>query len=198
MGLVYHVACGHTRVNLGVRQVKGTVMPAWISIYCTESTDDVRADQMLTGIRVSDYWTLAEHYGIDEDLVDPALALLKIDSDDDGWELCYRPAGERQLAIHRWASRDRTTEEVDEVLESFEDDSNELANRILGHLSKVQTVIGIEMGFSQLEDMGIVFAFEIARWFGLHKGGLIRDDEGNWSMIARNASFVYLQRESGA
>ena len=170
-------------------------MPAWISIYCTESTDDVRADQMLAGIRDNDYWTLAEQYEIDEDLVDHALAMLTIDSDDNGWQLRYRPAGERQLAIHRWASRDRVTEEVDEVLESFDNDSSDVATRVRQHLSKVQTVIGIEMGFSQLEDLGIVFAFEISRWFGRCKGGLIKDDDGKWSMIGRDGGFIHLQSE---
>ena len=50
-------------------------------------------------------------------------------------------------------------------------------------MENVQTVIGIELGFSQLEDMGVVFAYEVARWFGEHRGGLIKGDEDNWSLI---------------
>jgi len=51
-------------------------MPAWVSVYCTQPIDDVTPDQLRTGIRESDYWTLAEDYDVDDDLVDPALELL--------------------------------------------------------------------------------------------------------------------------
>ncbi len=158
-------------------------MPAWVSVYCTQPIDDVTPEHLRTGIRDNDYWTLAEQYDVNDDLVDPALALLRIDSDNNGFQLHYRPEGERQLAIHCWTSRERVKEEIEEVLELFEHDSSETAARIQEHMKEVQSVIGIEMGFSQLEDMGIVFAYEVARWFGQHRGGLIKGDDDCWSMI---------------
>ncbi|NJK53217.1 MAG: hypothetical protein HC936_11170 [Leptolyngbyaceae cyanobacterium SU_3_3] len=145
---------------------------------------------MSSGIDDNDYWMLAEHYGIDDALVNPALDLLHIEADDDGYELHYRPEGERQLIIHCWTMPERVKEEIEEVLELFEGDSSEIEIRIREHMRNVRSVIGIEMGFSQLKDMGVVFAYEVARWFGQKYGGLIKDDDDNWSMIEGG---VYVQ-----
>lgn len=158
-------------------------MPAWVSVYCTQSIDDVTPEQLRSDIRDNDYWTLAENYDVDNDLVDPALALLRIETDRNGFQLHYRPEGERQLAIHCWTNPERVKEESEEVLELFDVDSGETATRIQEHMKNVQAVIGIEMGFSQVEDMGVVFAYEVARWFGQYRGGLIKGVDDNWSMI---------------
>lgn len=166
-------------------------MPAWISVYCTQPIDDVSADQLCDDIRDNDYWTLAEHYDVDDDLVNPALQRLRIERDSGGFQLHYRPEGERQLAIHCWTGSARVEEEIAEVAETLEEDSSETANRVREHLKNVQAVIGIEMGFSQLEDMGVVFAYEIARWFGEHRGGLIKGYDDSWSLIV-DSGFVHL------
>ncbi len=166
-------------------------MPAWVSVYCTQPIDEVTPDQLASGIRDNDYWTLAEHYDVDDDLVNPALAQLRIDRDSNGFQLLYRPRGERQLAIHCWTAPDRVKEEIEEVLGLLDGDSSEIATRIQEHMKNVQSVIGIELGFSQLEDMGVVFAYEIARWFSEHHGGLIKGDDDNWSMIDGGA-YVHL------
>lgn len=158
-------------------------MPAWVSVYCTQPIDDVTPHELRTGIRENDYWTLAEQYDVDDDLVDAALALLRIEADNHGFQLQYRPKGERQIAIHCWTAPERVKEEIEEVLELFDGDSSETATLIQEHMKNVQSVIGIELDFSQLEDMGVVFAYEVARWFGQHRGGLIKGDDDNWSMI---------------
>lgn len=158
-------------------------MPAWVTVYCKQQISGVSAERLCSGIRDNDYWTLAEQYEVDEDLVDPALELLRIEPDGNGFQLHYRPAGDRPLAIHLWKSPDRVKEEIAEVLESIEDVHSEIAARIQEHMREVQVVIGIEMGYSQLEDMGIVFAYEIARWFGQNYSGLIKGDDDNWSMV---------------
>ena len=166
-------------------------MPAWISIYCKHPIGAVTPDQLKSGIRDNDYWTLAEQYNVDEDLVDPALAALQVDADGNGYQLHYRCRGERPLLIHVWDSPDRVKEEIEEAVECFENASAKNKTHIQNHLAEVQAVVGIEMGFSQLEDMGIVFAYKVARWLGQHRGGLIKDDDDNWSLIDDGA-FVHL------
>jgi len=156
-------------------------MPAWISVYCTQAVGEIKPGQLLEDIRDNDFWTLAEQYDVDEDLVDPALAQLRLVPDKSGFELHYRAEGERPLVIHYWAAPERVEEEIDEVLESLDGAAG--APRIADHMQKVQAVIGIEMGASQLTDMGVVLAYEIARWFGSHRGGLIKGDDDNWSLI---------------
>jgi len=167
-----------------------TLMPAWISIYCKQPLDDVTPARIMEGVRVADFHTLAEQYDVAESLVKPARARLRIETvDGDGspaLRLCYRPEGERQLAIHFWTSPSRVQEEIEEALERIQSKKTAGARTIRKHLGGVKAVVGIEIGFSQLEDMGIVFAYEVARWFGEHKSGLIYGEQDAWSLIEDN------------
>lgn len=167
-------------------------MPAWISVYCSKALGDMPpADTLAAEIRNNDFWTLAEDYEIDEDLVDPALANFCIEPDGSGFNLHYRPEGERPIAVHYWTKPERVEEEIQEVHEQL-GGNNAAVGKIKQHLQAVQAVVGIEMGFSQLEDMGIVFAYEIARWFGRNRGGMIKDDDDNWSFINSDGGVSHL------
>lgn len=155
-------------------------MPAWVTIYCIDPVDTVRPDELLSGIGVSDYDTLAEQYELDERLVAPVLARLQIKVFGDNLRLHYRIEGERQLEIHRWSDPCRIAEEIREVLEQLDGDGSSQAAEIRSHLSAVHGVVAVEMGFSQLEDMGVVFAYEVARWFTHNCRGLIRCHDDTW------------------
>ena len=155
-------------------------MPAWVTIYCADSVSDVRPEVLLKAISSSDYWTLAEDHGVSEDRVDPAIAELCISPLGDGFQLHYQPEGERQLAIRRWNDPARVAEEAREVLEQIEGDATAAATQIREHMRGLKAVVAVELGFTQLEDMGVVFAYEVARWFAQTRRGLIKGDNENW------------------
>ena len=62
-------------------------MPAWVTIYCTKAVADVAPESLLKGIEPSDYWTQAEQYQVNDELVDAALARLRIVQLGDDLEL---------------------------------------------------------------------------------------------------------------
>lgn len=167
-------------------------MPAWVSVYCSQALGDMPSADALGGdIRNNDFWTLAEDYEVDEALVDSALANFRIETDASGFNLHYGNDGDRPVTVHYWIKPDRVAEEAQEVVEQL-DSNNAAADRIKKHLQAAQAVVGIEMGFSQFQDMGIVFAYEVARWFGRNRGGLIKDDDDNWSFIDNDGGFGHL------
>ncbi len=169
-------------------------MPAWITVYCRERLDSLGADELLRGIRGGDpealagvdYWTLAEDYGVDEDQVDRALAQLAVVEDGSDWEIRYSEAGERSVVVHRWFSTERVAEEIEEVLERLEPSDED----IVEHLRASREVVGIELGFSQFEDMGVVIAYEVARYLMQKLDGLILNDEDRWLVVVDGAFFV--------
>ena len=155
-------------------------MAAWVTVYCSEPVDCIEPGQVLAGICDADYRTLAElFYEVDEDLVDPALERLRIVPSGNNLRLYYRPGGQRQLEIHRWSDSATVAEEIREVLDRFEEHSSRTAE-IQSHLPKVQGIVAVEMEWSQLEDMGVVFAYEVARWFAQNCQGLTRDHWDKW------------------
>jgi hypothetical protein len=50
-------------------------------------------------------------------------------------------------------------------------------------LRATKEIVAVELGFSQLEDMGIVLAYEIARWLAQKGDGLVVDDDDCWMMV---------------
>ena len=54
-------------------------------------------------------------------------------------------------------------------------------------LEETKEIFLLELGFPMLEDMGIVFAYEIARWLAQKGDGLIVDDERYWQIIEDGA-----------
>ena len=174
-------------------------MPAWISVYCQQKLGEVEPKQLRNDILQNDYFTLAEQYDIDEALVALALTALRIVPDNGGYEVHYAAESDsneqqlrsRPVVIHIWESPDRVQEEIEEVLECLNGASGYPTALIEQHLSEVQAVAGIDIGASQFQNMGIVFAYEIARWFGKNRTGLINDVDENWSLI-ENGGFVHL------
>jgi len=164
-------------------------MPLWITIYCRKPVVAVSPAELLHGISRADFWTLAEQYSIDEELVDPALEVLRIeeaaDSSQYEMQLIYRAAGQRQLDIYFWTNPRRVQEEIEEVLEALTDDQMLAPSRVRDHLQNTSAVVAIELGAAQFRDMGIVFAFEVARWFAEYAEGLIKDDDDTWSCIEK-------------
>jgi len=49
----------------------------------------------------------------------------------------------------------------------------------------VKEIVGIELAPSMLSDMGVVFAYELARYLAQKADGVIVDDDGTWQEIAR-------------
>ncbi|UJB69171.1 hypothetical protein HRE53_22720 [Acaryochloris sp. 'Moss Beach'] len=82
-----------------------------------------------------------------------------------------------------WTNTERVSEEISEATATLGNSKPNLKE----HIEQTKAVIGIELGASQLSDMGIVFAYEVVRWFGMHKGGLILGGDGDWSQVEKGA-----------
>jgi hypothetical protein len=168
-------------------------MPAWITVYCRRSVESITSAKLLDGINDrdrsagagGDYDMLAETYGLDEDSVEPALEGLRIEGDEPftTYELRYRPDPKvRPVFVHRWADPSRVAEEIAEVVERLEPSST-----VIAQLQKSVEIVALELGFSQLGDMGVVFAYEVARYLAQKGDGLILDVEDHFTVVERGA-----------
>src|SRR5262245_41267161 len=148
-------------------------MPAWLTVYCRRPVT-LRRSELLAELRDADFDTLAEVHEIDESLVDPALAALRLEDTDhdsiDGASLVYRAPGFRPIQIHCGTSPERVAEEIEEAR-----DAGELPEEVSAALGEVVEVVALELGFGMYEDMGIVIAWEVARIVAHATHGLVRD-----------------------
>lgn len=168
-------------------------MAWWLTVYCRRPVSALAPELLLAGIQGRDsealagvdYWTLAEGFGIeDEAVVDAALDVLRVRGDEalgllSGCEISYRPEVDaRPIVVHYWTDPARVAEELAEAEEGRSPPPGALAR-----LRASTEVVGIELGFSQLEDMGIVIAYELARWLAQRGDGLVVDDDDRWMVV---------------
>lgn len=169
-------------------------MAWWLTVYCTRSVASIEPALLLSGIRDGDpeapagidYTTTAEDYEVDDALVGPALKHLAVEPDSDRpLDLCVRYHADperRPIVLHRWAEPARVAEELRECAENRSPPA--AAGPVLERCCEV---VGIELGFSQLEDMGVVLAYELARYLAQKGAGVVVDDEGRWFTVDRGA-----------
>src|SRR4051794_34300969 len=130
-------------------------MAAWITVYCARPVGHVGASDLAAALQGVDLHTVAEGFGIDdESVVDDALAQLTIEpckgSDGIRFQTAYAGADKRRLLIHIWDDPARVHTEREEALEDVDDAGVRTAVR------QAVEVVGIELGWSQLKDMGVV------------------------------------------
>lgn len=166
-------------------------MSIWITLYCRRSVGDVDTARLQTGILGEDpsalagvdYETLAEDYGIDEDLVDDALSNLEVRQVSvqgfEQYDVNYSDNEARAVTVRRWYKPGRVAEEIEEVIDRLAISENVL----VAGLRESCEVIGIELSVSQLEDMGIVIAYEIARYLAQLGECLVLNDEDEWLRV---------------
>ena len=84
------------------------------------------------------------------------------------------------MLIHVHTGKDVLTEEQDEAEEWLDAAGGEGVERIRVHLNSTTEMVAIELGWSQLKDMGVVFAGMVAEYMAGAGCGLIRDPHGVW------------------
>lgn len=156
-------------------------MAAWVSVYCKQRLSGVTAEQVQRALSDADLWTLAEDYDVSDDLVDAALPLLRVERvAPDHLRVHYRPADQRQVEVWRWTDPARVAEELEEL---------DLGDRprLEQALAATVEVVGIELGWGQTTDLGVVLAYEVARLFAAVGDGLVKGDDDAWSVIEGGA-----------
>jgi hypothetical protein len=169
-------------------------MAAWLTVYCARSVAHVTAEDLIAVIcDLEDPYTLAECYGIEdeEEAVDRAMKHLRIEpvAGPQGGKISvrYKPPDARPVLLHVWSRPKRVQTERDEALEQFEDVSGRNVARVRKHLADCVEVAALELGWTQLEDMGIVFASVIAEFLAVEGNGLIRDQNEDWWAVKNGA-----------
>src|SRR5262245_41308773 len=173
-------------------------MSEWLSLFCQTSTARITASQLLDGLRGRDpralagvdYSTLAEDYDVRDELVKPAVAALRVEAlaDGDGFEISYGE-GERPVFVRRWTDPPRVAEEIQEMHDRLGAKSEPAAP----WMRACREVIGIELSADQLRNMGVVIAYEAARYLAQKGDALILTDQDRWLRV-EDGEFVPLSQ----
>jgi hypothetical protein len=158
---------------------------AWrISVYCRRDCSAIDAALLDRGIRGDDpeapagvdYDTLAEGYGIDEALVEAAVASLRV---TDALAVHWDADPERRpVSVHVRTGAHRVREEIEETIQERDPPA-----AAMPHLEACRGIVAIEIGAFETETMAIVIACEIARWVAQRYDGVLVDGDDGWYRV---------------
>ena len=149
------------------------------TVYLKQSAARVTPEQLLEGIREIDLHLLAESCGVSDELIDEALASLRIEKVKPRgfvfWRLIYRPGEVQQVDIDRLPN----VGAIAEVLEDLDPDLP-CSNVVRRHLSECVESVSASYGGMPGEAMAPILGSEVCRWLAEQFGGIIEDPSGDW------------------
>jgi hypothetical protein len=160
-------------------------MAAWFTVYCSRPVEHVTAAELLSQINRWDFHTAAEVYGIDDgEAVHRAIDSLKLEPDDGPggvkFRLTYGRPERRPILVHVWSDQEVIEEERDEAEELLERACGQGVSQIRDRLAVMVSVVAVELGWSQLDDMGLVFAGMVSEYLATVGDGVIQDPHDAW------------------
>lgn len=164
-------------------------MNYWILIFNKKAIGSIDEEGLLEKITDSNYETLCRQYGLNPSMVQPTLAQLQIALAPEGLSpfflLQYHLKGEWPIVVYRWdLDQDygkALLEDAVGVVQSEE---------IQEHIVQTQFILGIELAQTQLRDMGLLLAYEVARWAAEGGQGILRGLDGKWYRLNRHKAFI--------
>ena len=161
-------------------------MASWVTVYCTRSVASVTAGDLVSLLNDLDLYTIAEGFGIEdeEEVVDHALAHLRIEpvSKSEGvkFAIRYKPGKVRPIHLHLWNEPTRVQTEREEALELLKQVKGRPAAGMRRRVAQCVEIVALELGLTQLEDVGLVLAVQIAEFLAGEGAGLLRDQNDDW------------------
>ena len=163
-------------------------MAYWITIFNQVPVGEISTSVLLTAINKSNLETLCKQYDLDPDLIEPALAHFEVISAATAQPIMvikYQQGGEKPIVVYRW---DAASQAGDSYLRKV---MHEVSNQAVEqHLQKTQVVYGLELEQSHLADMGLLIAYEIARWLAQQGKGVILGLDNAWYHLNQHMAFI--------
>lgn len=167
-------------------------MQYWILIFNQKRLDGLNETGLVSALKGANLAKLCRQFGLDDALVAPAVAHLHLLTAPARAvlfsALYYQAERQHPVFIHCW---DIKQDEGASMLTAYLNKSTSSALAV--RLKTVQQIWGVELSPHQLDDMGLVIAYEIARFLAAVGGGLVRGLDGVWYRLNRHEAFIPLQ-----
>lgn len=133
--------------------------------------------------------TLCEQYQLDPALIEPARSNLEVIVSKENivpyFIVKYRSDTDQPIIVYDWdIESDKGREFLVRILEGV------ITNEVTDALSAVESIIEVELEPGQLNDMGLLLAYEIARWAGNEGQGVILGLDNIWYRLNDHLAFI--------
>lgn len=159
-------------------------------IVCNRSSlGDVDGDTLLAAITRSNFHTLCKQYDLKPDLIETGKMSLEVVAASRDvasfFMLYYHPDRQRPIVVNEWRLNKQPVEEA------LEDQLRQTASKDLRErLLSTQYLVSIMLNKSQINDIGRLLAYELARWAAERGNGIMRGLDGKWYRLNDHQAFV--------
>ena len=164
-------------------------MKVSILVFNRENLGRISEEGLLKAITESNYTTLCRQYGLDPSQIEPALNDLEVVesiSDHAPFFLVkYDQVQNRSVLVQQWdADAGGGKELLNEVVEGIALES------LKDRLRETRRIIEIALRPVQLKDLGLLLAYEIARWAADCGKGVVYGLDGAWYRLNQHKAFI--------
>lgn len=184
---------GSKRKGLVVQRER-RMMSYWMMVCSPRRIEKIDGNELLNLLRQVNHQSLCQQYGLDPALIPSALRHLNLSAPTDFnvvkyFLLKYRPDPHPPLVFEcSFIDGGRAKDTFLNFRNSW------IAPEVREEVEKTCSVISIVLTPSQLKDMGILFAYEAARWILGQAGGVLRGLDGSWYRLNRFSAFLKIER----
>jgi hypothetical protein len=160
-----------------------------ILVFNLQSLDEFNKEELHRYLLDVSFTTLCDQYQLDPALIEPARSNLEVVvSNEHTLPYFYVKYGSNRvqpLIIYEWdVESERGRGILDGVLKG------ETTSDVTNALLDVKSIIEIELATLQLKDMGLLLAYEIARWAANKGGGVILGLDKTWYRLNDHQAFI--------
>lgn len=167
----------------------------WIMIFNQNPLGQFSGESLLKAITTANYHTLCEQYGLDPGLIQPVVDHLCLEMAGGSavpyFLVRYQPQHLPPLVVTRWNT---TTSAGRQRLVPFAE--NPVSADLRDHLMGTRELITVELVEAQLVDLGLLLAYEIARWAAGLGSGIIYGLDGVWYRLNAHQAFIPLDTDA--
>lgn len=161
-----------------------------IYVFNSHPIEPFDAAEIRSAVTESNYHTLCAQYGLDPALIAPALRHLELQVSSDAavpfFALRYQPVPRPPIVVTRWREADQIASLV-----------QALGLRVTGFLPESKAprreAVTVELASEQCHDLGLLFAYELARWAAVKGGGIVCGLDGAWYRLNAYKAFLPLE-----
>ena len=164
-------------------------MSHWMMILTQRRLGRVNKEDVLAAITAANFYTLCDQYGLDPALIQPALDQLEVEIADSRhlpfFFLRYQPRHQPPIVVTEWAVAAKAGKQfLVDVIEGF-------PTPFEGeHLVETRFIYSVELVESQLGDMGLLLAYELARWVMKEGVGIMLGLDRTWYRLNPHQAFI--------
>ena len=161
----------------------------WIMVFAKTKLGQIKPEDVIAAVTESNTYTLCEQYGLDPTLIQPALEQIEVAVSVGGQQpllaLRYGPKQHPPVVVTAWDVVVETGSQLQ--AEMIKDCDSPVIAR---NLEETSFIYCVELVASQLGDMGLLLAYELARWIAQRGEGLVLGLDRTWYRLNAYQAFI--------